>query len=70
MPNFDALLLWHISWVIEIESEPRKIASSQRYEVKKLAQYRWEFQIFYRNALFEGIIMEHLNQKLVSVISK
>ena len=25
------------------------------------------FSIFYRNALFEGIIMEHLNQKLVSV---
>ena len=26
-----------------------------------------QFQLFYRNALFEGIILKHLNQKLVSV---
>ena len=29
-----------------------------------------KFQIFYRNALIEGIIMKHLNQKSVSVISQ
>ena len=44
MPIIDALLLCHVSWVIETESVPKKIGSSQRYEVEKLAQYRWDIR--------------------------
>ena len=44
MPIIDALLLCHVSWVIGIESGPKKIGSSQRYEVEKLAQYRWDIR--------------------------
>ena len=46
MPIIDALLLCHDSWVIGIESGHKKIGSSQRYEVKKLAQYRWDIRYF------------------------
>ena len=45
MPIIDVLLLCHVSWVIEIESGPKKIGSRQRYEVEKLAQYRWDGRI-------------------------
>ena len=35
---------------------------------KCFCQYQQpQFQLFYRNSLFEGIIMKHLNQKSVSV---
>ena len=44
MPIIDALLLCHVSWVIETESVPKKIGSSQRYEVEKLAQYQWDIR--------------------------
>ena len=44
MPIIDTLLLSHVSWVIGIESGPKMISSSQRYEVEKLAQYRWDIQ--------------------------
>ena len=44
MPIMDALLLCHVSWVIGIESGSKKIGSSQRYEVEKLAQYRWDIR--------------------------
>ena len=40
MPIIDALLLCHVAWVIGIESGSKKIGSSQRYEVEKLAHYR------------------------------
>ena len=46
MPIIDALLLCHASWVIGIESGHKKIGSSQRYEVEKLAQYRWHLGKF------------------------
>ena len=32
----------HVSWVIGFESGLRNLDSSQRYQVKKLAQYRWD----------------------------
>ena len=44
MPIIDALLLCHVSWVLETESVPKKIGSSQRYEVEKLAQNRWDIR--------------------------
>ena len=44
MPIIDALLLCHVSWVIGIESGPKKIDPSQRYEAEKLAQYRWDIR--------------------------
>ena len=47
MPINDALLLCHVSWVIGIESGPKKIGPSQRYDVEKLAQYRWDIQYIY-----------------------
>ena len=40
MPIIDALLLCHVSGVIGFEFGLKKIGSSQRYEVEKLAQYR------------------------------
>ena len=46
----DSLLLCHVSWVIEIESGHKKIGSSQRYEVQKLAQYQWDIRYFVRNS--------------------
>ena len=42
--TFDALLLCHVSWVIGMESGTKKIGSSQKYEVEKLAQYQWDIR--------------------------
>jgi hypothetical protein len=49
MPIIDALLLCHVSWVLETESVPKKIGSSQRYEVEKLAQNRWDIRRVSKN---------------------
>ena len=34
MTIIDSLLLYHVSWVIGIESGPKKIGSSQKYAVE------------------------------------
>ena len=54
MPIIDALLLCHVSWVIGIESGSKKIGSSQRYEVEKLAQYQWDIR-YIGNAAIEAV---------------
>ena len=47
---FDILLqdcywsICHVSWVIRFESGLRNIDFSQRYQVEKLAQYRWDIR--------------------------
>ena len=40
----DAVLVCHVVWVIGFESGVKKICSSHRYEVEKLAQYRWDIR--------------------------
>ena len=41
-----ATLLCYVAWVIGFESGSKKIGSSQKYEVKKLAQYQWDIRYF------------------------
>ena len=53
-PIIDALLLCHVSWIIGIESGSKKIGSSQRYEVEKLAQYQWDIR-YIGNAAIEAV---------------
>ena len=51
MTIIDDLLLCHVSWVIGIESGSKKIGSSQKYEVEKLAQYRWDIRYLLSTSL-------------------
>ena len=62
---FDILLqdcywsICHVSWVIRFESGLRNIDFSQRYQVEKLAQYRWDIRYF------ELLLVHKLNKQLV-----
>ena len=67
MPIIDALLLYHVSWVIGFESGPKKIGSSQRYEVEKLAQYQWDIRYGTYDVNFNKFA-QHLSSCLILLI--
>ena len=51
--TIDAWLFCHVPWVIGFESGLRNIDFSQRYLVKKLAQYRWLVRYIWQKDFLE-----------------